>query len=161
MSATLSPTSDFPLLEETAGTSSPRLQTAALIVQLVSDALTSGTEVHYLGTDSRLKELHNILELGQRALSMNQWPMPPIEAIARLGRAVIPGLVEDKGARLALLGMMTLPGPLGEKVVANGGSKAMLIVVNGVNGRCPDVRLGLAAMSAFCRRYSVALAIFP
>ncbi len=152
---------DLSILEDLSGRPSKRMHDAALLVEVASSALNLGAEVHYLGSDERMGDIRAVLEMGGRALRMKDWRLPPLGLLGRRCREAFPEIQGDAPLLAAAFGYVCLPARLTERIVQRPPDKPILVLMDGVAASHPDVHLALNAISAFCRRAGVNLAIFP
>jgi hypothetical protein len=151
----------YPLLEDVSGLEPKRFQAASILIEVVSNALSLGTECHYLGSSDRLREVTTVLKMTGRALRMQDWRTPPFAMIGRKCREAFPEVLNSPSLLMAALGLVCLPPGLSDRILHRPRDQLLLIVVDGVRATDPDVHLALQAVSSYCKRSGVTLAIFP
>ncbi|MDE1821616.1 MAG: hypothetical protein KGJ23_15395 [Euryarchaeota archaeon] len=155
------PGRDLSILEELSGRPSKRMHDASLLIEVATEALRMNAEVHYLGSDERLADIRALLQMGGRALRMQDWRLPPLGQLGRRCREAFPEILGDAPLLAAAFGYVCLPVRLTERIVHRPGDKPMLVLIDGVASNHQDVHIALNAISAFCKRSGVTVAIFP
>jgi hypothetical protein len=155
------PSREFPLLEDASGIGSKRLSEARLLIEVASRALAKGSVIHYLGSSDRLGEVRAVLSLGGRGLKMQEWRPRRWGWIGKSCREAFPEVLDRPPLLMAALGLSCLPPGLINALLHGPPGQSQMLVIDGADVSDPDVRLVLDAISAYCKRGGVTLAIFP
>jgi hypothetical protein len=151
----------YALLQDMSGIEPRRLKAASLLIEVVSEALSRGSDIHYLGSSDRLKDIRAVLQLSGRGLRMRDWQPTPLGRIGRFCREAFPEVLDQPKLLMEALGLTCLPMALIQMLLRRQKDHPVLLVMDGVDVTDRDVQLAVNAMSAYCKRAGLTLAIFP